>query len=124
LNTCGVSGPVTFNVLTGSGPYNEQAVINKIFGVSAINTVTFNGNGETMTSTTTTSDRSLILLDGADYVTIEDFNFVTQSDLNNIVVQLTNNADFNTIDNCKSDLTSTLGSTSATNAGVVVFGSL
>src|SRR5690606_38709381 len=108
------------NVLAGSGQYNEQVIINEIFGGSSVNTVTFNGNGETMTSTSTTSDRSLILLDGADYVTIENFNFVTQSDINNFVIQLINNADFNTIDNCVFDMTSTISSTSAANAAVVV----
>lgn len=124
LVICGISAPVTFNVVTGSGPYDEQIVIPEIVGASAANTITFNGNGETMTAVTASGSRSLFLLDGADYVTIEDFNLVTQSDLYNFVIQLTNNADFNTVDNCVIDLTSAISSTSATNAGIVVSGSL
>ncbi len=52
---CGVNGPVVFNVLPGSGPYNEQITIPQITGTSAVNTITFNGNGETITFATTTS---------------------------------------------------------------------
>ena len=40
----GVSGPVTFNLLTGT--YNEQLAIPAIAGVSATNTVTFKGLGD------------------------------------------------------------------------------
>lgn len=41
--TCGgVSGPVVFNVAPGT--YNEQLVLNAIPGVSALNTVTFEGD--------------------------------------------------------------------------------
>ncbi|MCW8897886.1 MAG: fibronectin type III domain-containing protein, partial [Flavobacteriales bacterium] len=44
--SCGISAPVIFNVLTGSGPYNEQVTITPVIGASATNTITFNGNGE------------------------------------------------------------------------------
>lgn len=124
LNDCGVSGPVTFNVAVGSGPYNERLTITEFMGASATNTVTFNGNGETLTSVTDGDNRSLFLLDGADYVTITDFNLVTISDTNNFVVQLTNNADFNTISDNTVEMSSTITSTSTTNAGIVVSGSL
>jgi parallel beta-helix repeat protein len=124
LNTCGVSGAVIITALTGSGPYNEQLIIEEIVGASAVNTVTLEGNGETLTSVTTTGDKSLILLDGTDYTTINNFNLVTQSITDNYVIQLINDADFNTISNNNIDLTSTLTSTSTSNAGVVVSGSL
>src|SRR5690606_142260 len=39
LNQCGVSGPVVFNVV--SGTYNEQVEIGNILGASAANTVSF-----------------------------------------------------------------------------------
>ncbi|HEY9082254.1 MAG TPA: fibronectin type III domain-containing protein, partial [Vicingaceae bacterium] len=122
--SCGISAPVIFNVLTGSGPYNEQVTITPVTGASTTNTITFNGNGETITSTTATGSRSLILLDGADYVTINDLVLVPQSTTNNFTVQLTNDADFNTINNCTVDLTAAISSTSTTNAGIVVSGSL
>ncbi|MBK7958250.1 MAG: hypothetical protein IPK03_09105 [Bacteroidetes bacterium] len=41
LNCGGVSGPVTFNV--ASGTYTEQITIGEVPGASAINTITFNG---------------------------------------------------------------------------------
>ncbi|MCW8941068.1 MAG: fibronectin type III domain-containing protein [Flavobacteriales bacterium] len=122
--TCGISGPVVFNVLTGSGPFNEQITIPPIIGASGVNTITFNGNGEVITSTTSTSARSIILLDGADHVTFDSLIVQTQSSTNNFAIQLTNNADSNTINNCVVDLNSALTSTSSTNAGIVVSGSL
>ena len=34
--TCGISGPVVFNVLSGSGPFNEQITIPPIIGASGV----------------------------------------------------------------------------------------
>src|SRR5690606_6192605 len=93
--SCGISGPVVFNVLSGSGPFNEQIEIPQIVGSSATNTITFNGNGETITySTTGTADNYIIRLNGADYITIDSLNVVSQSATNNFGIQLTNDADF------------------------------
>ncbi|TXK73035.1 fibronectin type III domain-containing protein [Mesonia sp. K4-1] len=124
LNACGVSAAVTFDILTGSGPYNEQLVLNEVTGASATNTITFNGNGETITSATDTSNRSLFLLDGVDYVTLNNINFLTQDVDNNFVIQLTNGANFNSITNNTIDLTSAIDDTGSDNAGIVVSGSL
>jgi len=124
LLACGISAPVVFDVLTGSGPYNEQVTITPITGTSATNTITFNGNGETITSTTATGSRSLILLDGAKHVTINDLILVPQSSTNNFTVQLTSGADSNTVNNCTIDLTAAISSTATTNAGIVISGSL
>ena len=122
--TCGISGPVVFNVLSGSGPFNEQITIPSIIGASGVNTITFNGNGEIITSTTSSSARSIILLDGADHITFDSLVVQTQSSTNNFAIQLINDADSNTINNCIVDLTSALTSTSTTNAGIVISGSL
>ncbi|SHI97656.1 Por secretion system C-terminal sorting domain-containing protein [Mesonia phycicola] len=124
LNTCGISSAVTFNLMSGSGPYNEQLVLNEVTGASATNTITFNGNGETVTSTTDSSNRNLFLLDGADYVTLNNFNFVTQDVDYNFVIQLTNGANFNSITNNTIDLTSAIADSGSDNAGIVVSGSL
>src|SRR5215213_2348210 len=40
----GVNGPVVFNVQAGSGPYNDQVILNNITGTSATNTIAFNCN--------------------------------------------------------------------------------
>ena len=121
---CGVNGPVVFNVLPGSGPYNEQITIPQVVGTSATNTITFNGSGETITFATTTSNNYIIRLNGADYITFDNLNVVSQSTTNNFAIHLTNDADFNTINNCTIDLTSTFSSTGTTNGGIVVSGSL
>lgn len=70
---CGVTGPVVLNVVPSSGPYNEQVVIPELLGTSATNTVTINGNHETLTfNSTSSSDRVGILLNGADHIIIKD----------------------------------------------------
>src|SRR5690554_6440232 len=122
--SCGIAGPVIFDALVGSGPFNEQIIIPEVLNASAVNTVTINGNGETLTSTTLTGSRSLILLDGADYITIDSFNLVTQSAINNFVIQLTNDADYNTISNNTVDMSSTIANTGTTNTGILISGSL
>src|SRR5689334_8687695 len=69
----GVNGVVTFNVVAGSGPYNEQVILNSIAGTSATNTITFNGNGETLSFlSTNTNQRAVVKLNGADYVTFDN----------------------------------------------------
>src|SRR5688572_27857173 len=50
LSTCGVNGAVTITVAPNSGPYNEQVTLPAITGTSAANTVTFEGNGITLSS--------------------------------------------------------------------------
>jgi len=125
LISCGISAPVIFNVITGSGPFNEQITIPQILGASATNTIIFNGNGETINFTTTTSPGNhIIRLDGADHITFDSLNIVTISALNNFAVHLINNADSNTINNCVIDLTSAIGNTGSTNVGIAISGSL
>src|SRR6185436_10481745 len=46
--TAGVNGPVVVDVVTGSGPYNEQVTFNQIVGMTSSNRVTINGNGCTL----------------------------------------------------------------------------
>src|SRR5688572_7753159 len=48
LNSLGVSGPVTVNVVAGTGTYSEQVTFNQAPGISAIQNVVINGNGNTI----------------------------------------------------------------------------
>src|SRR5690606_32262009 len=48
--SCGISGPVVFDVAPGSGPYNEQVIIGAL-PTTVANTVTFNGNGAILSHT-------------------------------------------------------------------------
>jgi len=108
LHTCGVSGPVWFSVTAGTGPYNERVVINPISNASAVNTVSFNGNGETITyGTTDSAERATIKLNGADHIILSNLVINatgTATVKGGIGVQLTNNADSNTINQCRINL--------------------
>jgi len=119
---CTIGGPVVFNVVAGTGPYNEQLIIPQITGMSATNTVTINGNGATISFTSTnTNERAVIKLDGADYVTINNLVIQaagTTSSQYGYGVQLLNNADNNTINNCTISTNTTLTSTNY--SGIIV----
>ncbi|PSL47532.1 gliding motility-associated-like protein [Chitinophaga niastensis] len=118
---CGISGPIIFNVVAGSGLYNEQLVLQPVPGASAANTITFNGNGDTLAFAGTSAARAVIKLDDADYFTFNNLvikNRSTSSSSYGWGVHLTNNADYNTFSNCTFLLDTTA---SASNyAGIVI----
>ena len=120
--SCGIAGPVVFNVAPGSGPYNEQVIIPQILGTSAVNTVTFNGNGQTLTYlSTNTNERATIKLNGADHVTFDSLVIIAQGAATSeygFGVQLLNDADSNRINNC--DIFINTSSTSTNFAGIVI----
>ncbi len=98
--SCGVSGPVVFQVLPNSGPYNEQLTINEIPGMSATNTITVKGNFNTLTNATSTGGYHTLFLNGADYITFEDLTIEAAGTANGWGVRMNNNADFNTFKRC------------------------
>lgn len=121
MTSCGIAGPVVFNVNASSGPYNAQIIIPAILGISAVNTITFNGNGRTLSDngTASTSERAVIKLDGADYVTFDNFIINAGAGTFGFGVQMLNDADNNTISNCI--INNNTASTSAVNyAGIVI----
>ncbi|HTN45615.1 MAG TPA: right-handed parallel beta-helix repeat-containing protein [Flavipsychrobacter sp.] len=122
--TCaGVSGPVIFDIATGSGPYNGQVVIGAIPGSSAANTITINGNGETINyASTASATRPTILLNGANYVTLNNINIQASGATYGWGIHLTNNADNDSVKNCTISITST-STTAANTAGIVASGS-
>ncbi len=121
---CGINGPVVLNVAPGSS-YNEQFTIPAIAGTSATNTITINGNGAYISYTSTSSsDRAIIKLDGADYVTVDSL-FITATGSATTEygygIQLVNDADHNTITRNTIMLTSTPATAaSSAFAGIVV----
>ena len=72
--SCGVSGPVTFNVTPGSGPYEEQVTFLKVPGASATNRIRLNGNGAIVQSMTSQAQPAMVTLKGASYMTIDSLN--------------------------------------------------
>lgn len=98
--SCGIAGPVVFNVVAGAPAYNEQISIPSIGGSSGVNTITFNGNGNTLTfgATLSTAPHTLVL-NGADYITFNDLNIVGTGTYA-LVCHLWNQADSNRFTNC------------------------
>ncbi|HEX6170632.1 MAG TPA: right-handed parallel beta-helix repeat-containing protein, partial [Chitinophagaceae bacterium] len=118
--SCGIAGPVIFNVQAGSGPYNEQITIPVIGGSSAVNTITFNGNGATIQATPVTATRHIIKLDGADYITFNNLNIVAQAGSTfGWGVHLANGADWNTINGCTIDISAVTSTTQSNSACIV-----
>ncbi|MEY4969341.1 MAG: hypothetical protein RLZZ261_1112 [Bacteroidota bacterium] len=120
--SCGVAGPVVFQVLANSAPFVEQIEIGVIPGMSATNTITVKGNGNTLSFASTNGNaRHVLYLNGADYLRFEDLVIHangTGTTQFGWAVRLNNNADFNTFKRCviKSDETST----STNYAGIVL----
>ncbi|GAA4393169.1 hypothetical protein GCM10023186_44490 [Hymenobacter koreensis] len=125
LNTAGVAGAVTLNVDASSGPYTEQITLTTIAGASATNTITFNGNGRTLQfGSTTSAQRAVIKLDGADYVTLNNLNVVANPTgaTYGWGIHLANEADHNQVLN--STITTDAASTSTSNfVGIVAVNS-
>jgi len=116
LSSRGVSGAVTFDVK--NGPYTEQVSISAITGASSTNTITFKGNSQTLQySSTSSSNRHTIRLDGADWIRLEDLDIVALSSSYGRGVWLRNSADNNIIRNCKIRMPN-MTSTSNSNAYV------
>lgn len=122
---CGISGSVVFNVTSTSGSYNEQLIMHAIPGASAVNTVTFNGNGQTIEYLATDGgSRSVIELDGASHIRFNNLHITaTGQAWGNYgwAVHLMNNADFNTISNCTITVDSVSGMDSY--VGIMINGS-
>ena len=76
LNTAGVAGPVTINVVPTTSPYTSQQFhLGSIPGASATNTVTIYGNGETLTfCSNDPSNRDIVRLDGTSWLRLYNLN--------------------------------------------------
>ncbi|MCC5918643.1 MAG: T9SS type A sorting domain-containing protein [Cryomorphaceae bacterium] len=101
LECGGVGGPVTVNVVTGTGPYNEHVIAPEVSNVSAINTITINGNGNTLAHSGGINDRATLTFDGTDWITIDNLKIEATGATYGWTLHLTNNADHNTFTNCE-----------------------
>lgn len=123
---CGIAGPIVFDVVAGSGPYNEQIIITSITGASSTNTITFNGNGETiqlLAAVPVTANRHVIRLDGADHIILNNLVIKSNDATYGWGVQLINNANDNTISNCTIDMSAVTSTTEANAYGILASGS-
>jgi hypothetical protein len=104
------------------GPYTEQFSLGTIPGTSATNTVVINGGGSTLQfASTNTNQRAVVQLNGADYVTITNLTINATGGTYGYGIQLTSNADNNTLSN--NTINSELTGTSTNFAGIVLSGS-
>ncbi|MES2691708.1 MAG: T9SS type A sorting domain-containing protein [Bacteroidota bacterium] len=115
----GVSGPVTFNVLTGT--YTEQVNIPAITGASSVNTITFDGgtgNNATrileFTATSTTNAHTL-RFDTAAFINVKNITIKANATIAGIAVHLFGASNSITISNC-----SLIAASTATNLTKVV----
>jgi hypothetical protein len=118
----GISGPVVVDVVPGTGPYIERVEAGFIAGTSSTNTITINGNGNTLTyEASGTADRTTLNFDGTSHVIIDSLVIQATGSSHGWVMHLTNGADNNVVRNC-----SILASTTITgtfSAGIVASGS-
>lgn len=117
---CGILGPVVFNVVAGSGPYNEQLILDSIPGTSDVNTITYNGNGTTIAfAPTNGNERAVIKLNGADYIIFDSLIVdVAGGATFGYGIQLINNADTNIVR--KSTIVASSTISSANSVGIVI----
>ncbi|TVQ76862.1 MAG: hypothetical protein EA358_08260, partial [Flavobacteriales bacterium] len=96
VNNNGICGPVVANVVPGTGPYLERIVFGDIQGSSATNTITINGNGNTLAfAGTSTTDWATLTLNGTDYMSIDSLTIAATGVANGLTMMLTNGADHN-----------------------------
>jgi len=109
--SCGIAGPVILNVT--SGTYTNDQFILGPMNNTAVNSVTVNGNGATMSFfSSNTNERAAILLNGTDHVSVNNLNIIATGSTTSQYgsgVWLTNDADSNTFTglNITVDTTST-----------------
>ncbi|MCC5916311.1 MAG: T9SS type A sorting domain-containing protein [Cryomorphaceae bacterium] len=122
LDANGVCGPVIANVVSNSGPYNEQVEFEDIVGVSSVNTITINGNGNTLQhSASGTGDRTTLTFNGAQYITVDSLKIEANGSSHGWVTHITGGSEHITIRKCSILASTTI--TSTTSAGIVTSGS-
>lgn len=119
---CGISSTVTFNVVPGSGPYNEQLIMNAVPNATAARRIIFNGNGNTIQfASANTNERAVIKLKGANFVTFDSLTINASAGTYGYGIQVMSDADSNTVKRC-----TIISSTSVNTqnfAGIVTSGS-
>lgn len=120
----GIAGQVIVNVTPNSAPFNEQVVFNFIAGASSTNNIVINGNGNTIQFSPASANRSIIRLQGTQYLTIDSLTIKSTNTTYGWGVHFYQSAMYNKITNCVIDLTSVTSSSAANSAGIVFSNSL
>lgn len=98
LAVCGVSGPVTFNIQSGyySGKLHLQGIpgVRKgIPGISAVNTVTFNGSGSDTLEWDNSGVQTTVWIDSVSHVTLNDMYIINDVLVEGWGILITGNSD-------------------------------
>ena len=109
-NAAAITGPVTVNVRSSINIGTAFVTLNANTGSSATNTLTINGNATTMTYASTSA---ALRLNGADYVSISNMTIQNTSTTPG-GIWLTNQADYNDINNVNIFLSNNTIATTAT----------
>lgn len=117
LTSCGVSGPVSFNV--SNGVYPEFLFLTAIPGASSVNNIVFNGNGSTLQYNCNASFYPVVRLQGVKHVTLDSLTIRSTNATYGWGVHFFNNCDSNVLKNCLIDLTAVTSSSSTNSAGIV-----
>ncbi len=99
-NGPGISGNVKVDVVSGSGPYNEQISIDPINGSSATQTLEIHGNGETIEYSTHSTASFVIRLNGCDFVRIDSLTIKSTGASFGRCVEIRNESNHIQIENC------------------------
>jgi hypothetical protein len=123
IKSSGICGPTTVNFVTGSGPYTDPLVLDKIKGLSSVNTLTINGNNNWIEYASTTSNPHLLYMDSVRYVSVKNLNFKSTSTSYGWGAFIGSNCTYDSIQNCIFDL-SLVNNTSSTYCnGITICGS-
>ncbi len=124
LQSNGVNGAVTFQV--NSGVFNERITIPQINGASAVNTITFQGNGVNSTtlrySGSNPGDWATVALDGADHIRFTDMSIDALGNSYSVGVLMGGQSDSNHFINLRIRMDS--NSTSPNIGGIVLSSNL
>lgn len=100
LSVCGISGSVVFNVAAGT--YNEHFSLGDIPGADSTKKIEIRGvscDSVIIVDSLTLPNSAIILLDGADYVTIRNIGIQSKGGFG-YCIWLRNQSDYNIIDSC------------------------
>jgi hypothetical protein len=122
LRACGVSGPVSFSVAAGT--YTDTLYIPNITGVSAINTITFdggNGNKATriLTYPTSSSANAVVRFNSSRFVTVRNMTLRSTGAAQGWVVHFMHDSS-DRVNNCNIEFTGAATSSSSSSFIAVV----
>lgn len=120
---CGISGPVTLNVIRNNEPYTEAPEFGIIPGASATNRIVLNGNGATLQYLNSNTDLYILHLKGTRYMKVDSLHVRSLGSQFGQGITLSDTAKYDSIVNCFVDMRSFDNASSITNScGIALSG--